>query len=217
MKKHFPNTVLLSFGVKESSDQPYIKILNEFLKLKLINLEVIDNDVKENLSTVKEILEKNKIKPSLTQTSLGIGYFLIFKKAQELGIQNIFTGQGPDILLGGYNMYKNIKLSTLNEKIKDDLILLETDKKRDSAMAHHFGINLFNPYLTKEFIDFSLKVPAELKLHKENDLIIEKYLSRKVGESLSFPKVIWSRPKKAFQYSTGVQKIVKKINPFTVI
>ena len=95
----------------------------------------------------------------------------------------------------------------MENEIKKDLVLLETDKKRDGAMANHFGITLLNPYLEQDFVDFSLSVPSELKL-KDG---VEKYFMRKWGKTRGLPQEIVVRPKKAFQYSTGLQKKVNKM------
>ncbi|MDO8610697.1 MAG: asparagine synthase-related protein, partial [bacterium] len=133
------------------------------------------------------------------------------QKIREMNINHIFTGQGPDILLAGYHKYKSLMTSEINATIEQDMPLLDVDRKRDNSMAQNFNITLHNPYLEQLFIDVCKTIPAEFKLYKEGNILIEKYILRQLGKKLGLPQEIINRKKKAFQYSTGLQKLVKKI------
>ncbi len=206
--KYFKNINLLTLNTKESLDLKYVEIINKLLKQKLIIVNFSQSDVKEIRSKVEKILNQNNLTLTPTNISLAAAFYLLLNKAKEEKIEVIFTGQGPDILLGGYKMYEKIPLTLLNKKIKKDLGLLEIDKKRDFAIADYFNIELVNPYLEKNFVDFCLKIPPELKINQINEEIYEKYLSRKVGECLNLPKEIILRHKKALQYSTKIRKYI---------
>jgi len=205
--KYFAQHTLLSMGTDLTKDKPFVDIFARHFKTTYEWVEISKNDIEESLPLVTDLLVQNGVEPSEMQKALAVGYFLIFKRAHALGIQGIVTGQGPDILFAGYHKYKGMSGKLLNEEIKKDLILLETDKKRDGAMANHFGITLLNPYLEADFVAFSLSVPVELKL-KDG---VEKYFMRKWGEERDLPIEIVNRPKKAFQYSTGLQKKIHKM------
>jgi asparagine synthase (glutamine-hydrolysing) len=69
-------------------------------------------------------------------------------------------------------------------------------------------IELINPYEEKQFLEYALLIPSELKLYKQDGTIIEKYVLRLVAQKLGLPKEIVWRPKKAFQYSSRIQKIL---------
>ena len=216
-KKYFPNIKLISFGVNNNHDYPFVNILANDLKLPINFLEINQNLVSQALTTINNLLIAHHLDDSITQQSLAVGYYLVFQYIKNsLNIKYVFTGQGPDILLGGYNMYKQIPLDQLNQKIQTDLKILDVDINRDNLMAKQWDIKLFNPYLNQSFINFSFNIPPELKIHKndkrdnKDQLIIEKYLSRLVGNNLILPEEIVKRPKKAFQYSTGIQKLVIK-------
>jgi len=206
----FEKITLLSFGTSDNFDLPYAKILQKNLNKPLVFEEVKDNDIKKNLPLVKEILREASIEENITQISLALGYFLIFRRAKKVGIKYVFTGQGPDILLGGYHQYDKVPLTDLNQTIEKDLPALELDKKRDGGMAQYFDIKLLNPYLDQEFVRACLKIPAYLKI-KENGKRIKKYILRQVGERIGLPQEIVNRPKKAFQYSTKIQT---RIGPY---
>ena len=200
--QHFKKTLILSMGTDLTKDRPYVDIVTAHFKIPYEWVDLNEDDITKSLPIVVDLLMQNGIDPSEMQKALAVGYFLIFKRAKSLGIQGIVTGQGPDILFAGYHKYKSMSGSVLENEIKKDLILLETDKKRDSAMASYFGVTLLNPYLEDDFVAFSLTVPSELK--RKNG--IEKYFMRKWGELRELPEEIVNRPKKAFQYSTGLQK-----------
>jgi asparagine synthase (glutamine-hydrolysing) len=196
--------MIFSMGTNVTKDKPFVDLFSSRFKVGYEWIELSEELIKKALPIVSELLIKNGIEDSTMQRSLGVGYYLIFQEAQRQGINGIVTGQGPDILFAGYHKYDGMSGVALEDEIKKDLMLLETDKKRDGAMADHFGIMLLNPYLEQDFVDFSLTVPPELKLKGG----IEKYFMREWGKTRDLPSEIITRPKKAFQYSTGLQKKV---------
>ncbi|HDY73876.1 MAG TPA: asparagine synthase, partial [Euryarchaeota archaeon] len=56
-------------------------------------------------------------------------------------------------------------------------------------------------------VELGLQIPVSLKIKSG----VRKYVLREVAKNRGLPKSIWSREKKAIQYSTGVDKRVKKI------
>jgi asparagine synthase (glutamine-hydrolysing) len=206
--KYFKNVTFITLHSKNAVDLNYVNILNNFLKQKLIVTEFDEINLKKIKKDIFKILSQNKIEKNSTQISLACAFYLLCQKAKEQGIEVIFTGQGPDVLLAGYHMYQKISLENLNEKIKSDLYFLEIDKKRDNAVAQFFALKLINPYLENQFINFALKIPPEFKISKIGSQTYEKYLSRKVGEYLKLPQEIILRHKKALQYSTKIRKYI---------
>ncbi len=205
--KQFEKPTIFSMGTNDTKDRQFVDMFVTHFETSYEWIEMTEAMIRENLPSVSSLLTQQGVEDSIMQRSLGVGYYLIFKRAQELGIRGIVTGQGPDILFAGYHKYKQLSGKKLEDEIKNDLILLEIDKKRDEAMASHFGITLLNPYLKQDFVDFSLTVPVELKL-KDG---VEKYFMREWGKRRGLPQEIVERPKKAFQYSTGLQKKVSKM------
>jgi len=206
---YFKKTLFFTLVSDERSDDLFhSQILMKKLNKKIELIFYQKEDVSRIKKTIIKILEKNKVDINPMQIALASAFFIVCQKVKERNISYLFTGQGPDILLAGYHKYKNIKKEKLNEEIKKDLPLLEIDKKRDKGVAKYFQIKLINPYMEKDFVDFTLTVPAEFKINPIRGEIYEKYLSRKTAEFLKLPKEIIFRHKKALQYST---KIIKKI------
>lgn len=211
---YFEKTSLFSFGTDKTKDLPYINLLQKHLNLPLAFLKIGQEQVKDKLTIVKKILKEKNIETNLMQLSLAMGYFLIFQQAKEKQVFHLFTGQGPDIVFAGYHKYQNLPVKKINQEIKKDLYRLEVDKKRDQAMAEYFNINLYHPYLEKDLVRLAVVIPGQYKLSTKNRQKVEKYLLRKLGEKLLLPREIVWRKKMAFQYSTGIQKLIKNLINF---
>jgi len=207
---YFKKTSFFTLASDEKSkDIFYAQILAKKLDK---NLEIIlyqKNAVLKIRKKIEEILIKNEVKINSMQIALASAFFLVCQKVKEKNIIYLFTGQGPDILLAGYHKYKNIPKNKINEEIKKDLPLLEVDKKRDRGVANHFQINLINPYLEKDFVDFTLEIPENFKINLINGEVYEKYLARQVGKYIKLPEEIILRHKKALQYSTKIIRFIK--------
>jgi len=204
--KFFDQTYLYTLHSSLGKDLPYAKKLANFLKKDLVVVNFDKESASLVVPKVKKILVQKKIPPNLTQLSLATGFYLLFEKISKQKIHLVFTGQGPDVLFGGYHKYRSLPLEKINEAIKKDLPILEVDKKRDQAVADIFGIRLISPYLEKDFVQFSLALPPIYKYNQG----WEKIILRKLGKKLGLPADILRRHKKAFQYSTRLQKILFK-------
>ena len=203
--QHFPSAVLISLQSEKSVDDDFVQILSTHLQIEPVLAQVTKDDFVQIKTEIISLLEGAKVDPNPMQVALSSVYYLLFKRAQKLGISYIFTGQGPDILLGGYHKYRQLTGEILKTTIKNDLPLLKIDQKRDNAMAQRWQLQTINPYLEKKVVDFCLTVPGELLIYKGQ----EKYLSRLLGKKLNLPSKIVERPKHAMQYSTGVSKLIK--------
>lgn len=204
VKKTFSAFTPVCLISSESKDDFYMEIACRFLKSKPVWVEFTQEEIVANLELVKKVLVSKKIKPDLTQLSLALASYFVFKKISSLGIKSVFSGQGPDILLAGYHRYRTAE--NLNQAIRQDLPMLEIDRKREEGIAQIFPLEIIYPYLEKQFVDFCMNLPSELKLHQSED----KYLLRCYGRKIGLPIKIVNRPKKAFQYSCGIHKMLKK-------
>jgi asparagine synthase (glutamine-hydrolysing) len=208
--KTFPAYHIFSMGTLRTKDKKFIDIMTAYLKHDYCWIHLSDEMIRENMGTVEQLLKDVSVPRSLMQMSLAMGYFLIFKEAHKRGVTRVFTGQGPDITFAGYHKYKST--SDVQAEIMKDLPILAIDQKRDTAMAAHFGITLINPYLEKDMVDFALHVPPGYKIRNG----VEKFLLREYAKSIGLPHEIADRPKKAFQYSTGLQQTVRKYYNITI-
>ncbi len=209
--KIFPDLKAYSLISRQSQDLPFIKILEKDLKRKinLVNIDDYPQDfLTERMKFYQFKLDKLKTNSSSDQVAIAVGFDLLFQKIHQDNLKTVLTAQGPDVLLGGYHRYRHLSGQELKEKIKEDVSSLTVDIKRDSLVAKENKIKLVNPYLSSDFIDFCLNLPIELIRYQGQN----KYLLRLLADKLNLNQEIVNRPKKAFQYSTRIDKILKKIN-----
>ncbi len=207
---YFTHLQPFSLISSRSHDLPFIKLLEKRFQttITLINADNYPPDyLKERLFFYQQQLPLIGIPTSPTHLAIAVGFDLLFAEIQKQGITQVLTAQGPDVLLGGYHRYQELKGKKLKEKIKTDLPSLEIDIKRDSFVASLHNLTLINPYLTTNFIKFSLQLPVSLIRSGDRN----KYLLRLLGQDLSLPQEIVTRPKEAFQYSTRIQKILSRL------
>lgn len=207
IKKIFLKPVFISIAGKNSKDWVYLNILEKFLKIRIIKVSYNLENLKRVILEVNKVYKKNNFYSDLTHLSLGIGLWLALEEAKKREIKILFSGQGPDVLLGGYHRYRNKGLNNLNKIIKNELSLLEKDKKREKILADHWKIRIIYPYLEENFVNLCLIIPADLKIKRGK----EKFILREYGKFLGLPKEIVLRPKKSFQYSSGILKATKKL------
>ncbi len=199
----FKHVSFFCLDSEKGVDKPYVELLMKNLGSQVTFVQFRQKDVVEIRAEIGEILRMVGVETNIMQISLASGFYLLARRISEAGIRKIFTGQGPDILFGGYSKYKTVNTNVLKSEIQKDLPLLEIDGKRDGAMGALWGVSFVNPYLEKVFVDFALSVPVNLLIHRG----IGKFISRVAGKKMGLPKEICERPKKAFQYSTGIQKL----------
>lgn len=209
-KRNDLEPVLFTFGTQYSKDLAYAQKLAGELKLPLVYLNLTKEKISQVIPEVKKFLAKAGIEPNLMQISLAIGFYLIGQKAREKNIELFLSGQGSDELFGGYNKYLKL-LDNQEELIKqmanDTDNLFKVDVIRDKTMTEESGIAIYFPYLDKEFIDYVQTLPLSLKINSDS----RKWLIRELGKYNGLPEYIFSRPKNALQYSSGIQKIAEKI------
>lgn len=203
----YKNLKLYSLVSEESRDRPFLNLIEKELDLKISKISFKEGQIdKSLLKKIEKILKAKKLKPTLVNLSMAYGFYLLFDKIAKDGSNYVLTGQGPDILLGGYHKYNGLTGQKLKNQIKEDLKDLKVDIARDSAMAEIFDLALLNPYLEQSFINFCLDLPARMLVSNGQS----KYILRQYGAELGLPRQIVNRPKQAFQYSTRLSKAIRK-------
>lgn len=148
---------------------------------------------------------------------IGVCVELLARRAREVGCETLILGQLADELFGGYMRYQNAyKLKGLEASHKlmvEDVLSAERGLKRDEYASAPY-VDLCLPYASRPLVEYALKIHPELKV----DASRRKIVLRKAAEALNLPKEIVEAPKKALQYSTGIQKAFKSASrkPYNV-
>ena len=142
---------------------------------------------------------------------VGMTIYLSCKKIHEDGLKVAISGQGADELFAGYNRYlKSFKTGKLSEELRYDIDnMYHVNLERDDAVSMANGVELRLPFLDKNLVEFALNIPVEYKIANEEDTL-RKNILRNLGSNLGLPDEFAYRPKKAAQYGTGIDKILRK-------
>jgi asparagine synthase (glutamine-hydrolysing) len=127
----------------------------------------------------------------------------------------MLAGQGADELFGGYKRYLDEYLEGGSEKAQkaifnDILGMCEDNLERDSKICNHLNVELRLPFATNNMAKFAINLPLELKMERTSNTL-RKLVLRRVAKDLLLPQTIVDRPKRAIQYTTGINKALKKI------
>jgi len=167
--------------------------------------------VEEVENTLKKILPIIEYK-KFAGLNTSIGFYHVLKLATERQIKFLISANGTDELFCGYNRYIELfpDEKAVNKFMDEILEIAENDKKQVQKMASTFGIKYDTPFLKKEIIEFAKTIPLEMKIKGKDD-DVRKHILRKLAMDFGLSEKIAMQPKKAFQYSSGAMKAVKKL------
>lgn len=208
LKKLNVKTTLYTVGTENSQDLKFAKQVAKDLGLPLktwvINQEIIEDNFEETINTIED---KN-----LMKIGVGMTIKLTSKLASNDKHKVILSGQGADELFCGYNRYKNkydAPEELLEELAYDLNNMYHVNLERDDKATMSNSVELRVPFLDKKVIETASKIPVKYLLDSKEDKI-RKHILREVAYELGVPEYIAFRPKKAAQYGTGIDKIIKK-------
>ena len=208
------NVYLYSVGVENSQDIKFSKEIAEELNLPLKTVIIDENTVKESIKPVLTAIEDDNV----MKLGVGMTIYLAAKAMKEDNVKVALSGQGADELFGGYNRYlKHFEENSLfdayfalDEEIYHDIAnMYHVNLERDDAVSMANGVELRVPFLDNDIVNLALDIPGKYKI-KNNEDILRKHILRDVAKSIGVPDYIADRPKKAAQYGSGINKILKK-------
>lgn len=170
-----------------------------------------DSDVEESLFKVVDLIEE----PDSIKAAIGVPFFWTAKKVQEAGLRVLLAGQGADELFGGYQRYviqyckdgaENVQKTMFND-VKN---IYETNLERDMKITSFFDVELRLPFAMFDLVNFAVNLPLECKI-EPNQNTLRKLILRRLAMNLGMPAIITDKPKKAVQYSTGVNNALKRV------
>lgn len=199
-------------GLENSNDIQFVNSIKKKLPFKTVIKVVSKKEIEKTLPKVNKLLIKAGVEPNLMQLSLATGLFLAAQEIKKAHLALALSGQGADKLFAGFWRYTQIPLNKINSECQKEFHkVAQIDRKRQSAIANNFRLTFKYPYLDPKFIKNALNVPPRLKIKKVHDQIIRKFILRELAKKVGLPKEIANRPKKSFQYSTGIQKEIIKL------
>nr|WP_294999976.1 asparagine synthetase B [uncultured Methanobrevibacter sp.] len=198
---------LYAVGKEGSHDIEAAKYAAKFLNLDLKICEVTEEMLREALpSVVKAIGDDN-----LMKVGVGLTTYFATKMVAEDGLKVAISGQGADELFGGYKRYlESFVNDTLNYDIRHDIAnMYHVNLERDDACSMLNSVELRLPFLDKNLVELALNIQDNKKIVSMHDEM-RKSILRKLAFEEGLDYEIAYRPKKAAQYGTGIDKILRK-------
>lgn len=201
-----PETELFSVGMENSHDlQSAVKASDE-LGLKL-HTRILEKDELMDLS-LKSLSLLSFFDEM--QLQLAVPEYAVCELVKKKGFLTIFSGQGSDEIFGGYHAYTKIPLNKVQNAIWHSVFnLWSRNLYREDLISMNFYLEHRLPFLDKDLICTSMKIPVKQKIFGSKDNLRKRVL-RKLALDLGVSNEIALKPKKALQYGSGVSKHISK-------
>ena len=198
---------LYAVGVEGSKDVEAAIYASKFLNLDLEICEVTEDMIREALPSVVNAIGDD----NLMKVGVGLTTYFATKLAAEDGMKVAISGQGADELFGGYKRYlQSFVDGTLNWTLRQDMSnMYHVNLERDDACSMLNSVELRLPFLDKTLVELVLNIPDNKKIVSMHDEM-RKSILRKLAFEEGLDYEIAYRPKKAAQYGTGIDKILRK-------
>ena len=194
---------LLCVGEKDSPDRLAAARGAELLGLPLVEVEVEPALVLDARARYRVDLERAD-GPSVP---VALGTAMALERARD---RRVLCGQGADELFLGYAHFGGLSPSAATERREVDLRRLRgTDWPIVERIARRLGRDLCAPYLDREVERVARQAPIESHLSGPH----RKPLLRAVASSVGLPDPLANRPKKAFQYGSGIDRMLRRTRP----
>ena len=196
--------ILFMVGLEGSPDLGYVKVAEKALKSPIKVKVITPTDVEIYAGKViRSIEDYNPL-----DVSIGIPFFIACEMARDEGISNLLCGQGADELFAGYHRYLSMSKEDLETALCEDIKKAKSSAlSRDHVIALANSLSLLTPFLEPDLVNFALEIQVDFKI-KDG---VRKFVLREVAKKRGLPGSIFNREKKAIQYSTGVDKVIRKI------
>ena len=183
------------------------ELLNMPLQVDLFK----DSDVENTLAQVVALIEE----ADPIKASVGLPFYWVAEKAAEARFHVMLAGQGADELFGGYQRYVKEYCKDGSEKVRktmfnDVVNIHESNLERDLKITSSLDVELRLPFASFELVEFALSLPLECKMEQKVETL-RKLVLRKVALNVGMPALMVDRPKKAVQYSTGINDAIKRV------
>ncbi len=144
---------------------------------------------------------------SAMDAALSIGFSSVAAAANADGHDHLVLGQLADELFGGYHRYLRLHGYDLESAMRLGLEASSESLVRDFSAVASRGVMPLFPYTCNEIVRSALEIPADLMVLNG----VRKYPLRMAALALGMPERLAMREKRAFQYSSGLERLVRAI------
>jgi len=183
----------------------------EALDLPLVAKKYSQSDLRQVIPSVLWKIEK----PDVMNLAIAVPMFWTAHLAEEIGFQLIFAGQGADELFGGYDRYIAAYQHEGPEEAdrlmtRDIQNLSGSSFERDEQATSGSRVELRLPFADPNLVRYVLSLPLHLKIGGVEEAL-QKHVLRRVAQLQGIPRFISEKPKRALQYTTGVEAAIRLV------
>ena len=121
----------------------------------------------------------------------------------------LFCGQGADELFLGYAHFRRLDAASARRRqLLDWSVLVDREWPRLERIAASLGKVICSPYLDAAFSREALALPVEVHLPGAT----VKPVLRDLAGAMGLPELLRNRPKRAWQYGSGVDRLLRTID-----
>jgi asparagine synthase (glutamine-hydrolysing) len=200
---------LITVGLRGQAELEHARRVAKELGLEISVRELSPSEIIDRLGEVVETVE------SSDSTSVGhsVPLFFVCEVAEEMGMGHLLVGQLSDELFAGYGRFEELALKhhfleAKKEVLRSVLAAATNDFEPGDKLAVSHRLELHCPFAYLPLVDYALNIPISLKLRLTGNGVVRKYVLRRLAASWKLPESVVNRPKKAVQYSSGVQKVL---------
>ncbi len=200
---------LITVGVRGQDELEHARQVAKGLGLRIIVKEFSASELLDSLPDVVRLVESTD--PTIVGVS--IPFYFVCQTAHDLKIKSIVAGQLSDELFAGYGRFEDLALKGQFEEARTEvwnsiLGAPTNDFEPGDKIAVSQRLELRCPFAYLPLVEYSLQLPISLKLLVSGNTVVRKYILRRLAADWNLPATVVNRPKKAVQYSSGVQKVL---------
>ena len=195
------NCRAISVGLEShGKDRHYAEKVANFLKMDICYKTVT---IQEAISVIPEVIKiLRSFDPAIPND---VTAYLGLKCAKDMGIGSMMTGDGGDEIFAGYDFM--LKMKDLERYMSR---MHSTMQFSANKIGEALGIDIKQPFLDREFVKFSQKIPINLKVREENGKTWGKWILRKAFAGVLPEEILW-QSKRPLEYGSGMTEMRKVV------
>lgn len=138
----------------------------------------------------------------------GVVMYLVIKKAKDMGVASIVTGDGADEIFAGYDFMLKMSPSGLPKELKRIRALMHFTSHR---IGEHLKVSVESPFLYPDVVDMAASLPASMLVGSHHNRRFGKMILRQLFATHIPSQITW-RPKSPMQDGAGTAGLTNILN-----